>query len=166
MPATVCSASQGWAAADSRPVQTRPSSAASSTAAPSSGCSTAPSPADLTSPAAAESGRRGQYRWCSNAYVGRSACCPAGSTAVQSTRTPRTCTSARLVSSRAAPPSARRSVPVTTGAAAWPACSRVSVIAAVSTGCGDTSMNVPCPDPASTRTARSNSTAPRTLSYQ
>ena len=100
--------------------------------------------------------------------MGRSTRRPAPSTAVQSTAAPPTCTPASDARNRAAPPSPRRSVPATvTGAEAFPAMSsQVSVIAAASTGCGDTSMNIRRPEAASTRMAWSNSTGARKLSYQ
>ena len=97
--------------------------------------------------------------------MGRSTRRPAPSTAVQSTAAPPTCTPASDARNRPAPPSPRRSVPATvTGVPA--VSSQVWVIAAASTGCGDTSMNTRCPEAASTRMAWSNSTGARRLSYQ
>ena len=101
--------------------------------------------------------------------MGSSTCCPAPSTAAQSTLAPRTWTAARAARNRAGPPSSRRSVPVTAGAGVpLPSVvsSRVSVTAAVSTGCGDTSMNTWWPLAARAWTACSNSTGLRRLSYQ
>ena len=51
-------------------------------------------------------------------------------------------------------------MPVTVASAA------VSAIAAVSTGCGDTSTNTRCPEADSTSSARPNSTGARRLPYQ
>jgi hypothetical protein len=94
---------------------------------------------------------------------------------VQSTATPRTKTSASEASNRDAPPSSRRSVPVTTGpsprsssspAFSADAASTVSVTAVVSTGCGDVSTNTPWPSRARVVTACEKRTVARRLSYQ
>ncbi|GAB2567649.1 hypothetical protein GCM10027087_02670 [Paractinoplanes abujensis] len=88
-------------------------------------------------------------RW--KAYVGSATVAPPPSTARQSTSIPATNASANELSNLWTPPSPRRSVPTVI----W------SSITGTSTGCGDTSTNTPCPDSASTRTARSNSTGSR-----
>ena len=74
---------------------------------------------------------------------------------------------ARAASSRGAPPSSRRSVPVTTSRGVGARVLEPSrSTAAVSTGCGDTSTNTPCPSAASARTDRRTAPAARRLSYQ
>jgi hypothetical protein len=97
---------------------------------------------------------------------------PAVRTAGQCTGMPWTCAVARTARNRRAPPSWRRSVPVTSDAGesagrppsrAW---SSVCARAGISTGCGDTSIQARYPASASAWTAGRNSTAARRLSYQ